>query len=130
MKTDYLLKKTILPTFSMSFKVSDINSLISSFLHKEDIVSFLKSSRELRNDLHNIPFKNFIFSQQAGMVEIKALMHHLDVVEILEVNGCDFVTDILLPMKRLKTLILKNCKIPNPELLRNRVGPDVHILLY
>lgn len=117
----------------MSFKISDINILISSFLPREDIVSLLKSSRELRSDLHNIPFKHFVFSQWAGINEIKAMLTHLDVIETLEINSCDFVTEILFPMKRLKIIILENCRISYTTTLvntiLNRIGKSTRIVL-
>jgi len=91
------------------FDITDINIHIASFLPREDVVSFLKSSRELRNDLHNIPFKSFTFSENAGMNEIKAMMSHLDVIESLQIIRCNFVEHLLLPMKMLKELTLIYC---------------------
>ena len=95
----------------MIFNITDINRYISSFLSLDDTVSFLKSSRDLRNDLHDIPFTNFVFSEKSGMNEIKGMMNHLDTIETIEFKGCDFVDHLLLPIKNLKRLVLTNCKL-------------------
>ncbi|MDD4930596.1 MAG: hypothetical protein PHG66_00380 [Candidatus Colwellbacteria bacterium] len=104
----------------MSFSVTDLNIYISSFLPREDVVSFLKSSRGLRKDLHNIPFRAFVFSEKSGMNEIKGMMSHLDVIEILEIRDCNFVEHLLLPMKRLKELKLVDCNYIDCSVLYNQ----------
>lgn len=114
---------------SMSFSVTDMNRHISSFLSKGDVVSFLKSSKDLRNDLYNIPYKHFIFDQNAGMSNIKGMMFHLDDIEILEIIGCDFIEQILLPMKNLKSLTLKKCTISDHTVLIKYFGSHgLHML--
>lgn len=100
-----------MPAISQMTHVTDLNVYISSFLGPVDIISFLKSSRELRNDLHNIPFKSFVLSSTYGMNEIKAMMNHLDVIESIEITDCNFIDYILLPMKKLKHITLTRCDL-------------------
>lgn len=95
----------------MSFSVSDVNVYISSFLTREDTSSFLKTSKNLRKDLCNTLYHNFIFSENAGIDTIKSMMKHLDIIEILELRNCSFTEYLLLPMKKLKKLILTKCNV-------------------
>lgn len=104
----------------MSFVISVLNVLISSFLPREDVVSFIKSSRDLRKDLHNIPFQSFTLDERGGMNEIKGMMAHLDVIETLEIRGCNFVEHLLLPMKRLRELKLVDCNDIDPSELYSK----------
>lgn len=110
--------------------ITDLNIYISSFLQKTDVVSFLKSSIELRNDLYNIPFKSFVLTENFGMNEIKAMMCHLDVIEILEINNCEFVDQLLLPMKKLKYLTLIRCDVSDKRIEDNHCFENVtHLTL-
>ena len=108
-KVTLIFVKLVYSHTTMSFQITELNILISSFLPRYDTVSFLKSSRDLRNDLHNIPFKSFILEKEAGMTEMKAMLSHMDVIETLEIRGCTFVEYLLLPMKRLRELKLVDC---------------------
>ena len=104
----------------MSFIITDLNNLVSTYISRNDTVSLLKSSKNLRADLHTIPFKSFIFDEWAGMNEIRGMVMHLDTIETLEIRGCNFVEHLLLPMKRLKELILINCNKINHYETSNR----------
>lgn len=100
----------------MQFHIQDINRYISSFLTKDDIISFVKTSKNLKYDLCDLPYKKFIFDSSAGMNEIKLLMTYSNDIEELHIIECDFADHILCDYKNLKTLRLIRCKYDEKSL--------------
>ena len=101
----------------LSFSHLDTNLIIASYLSKNDVVSLIKTNKNLHTDLFYLPYKIFRFNWYSDTDTLKTFVIHAKGIEELIIDNYEFFQYIKVNLPRLKKITIKNCNLSNLKLL-------------
>lgn len=93
------------------FTDRDTNILITSYVHKKDIISLIKTNRRLRGDLFYVPYKSFKFDYWLNMDMIKTFVSCAKYIEKLTIDRCDLYIQFMISLPKLKKIKVEECNL-------------------